>query len=420
MCSLTRQQKYMARAEAEKPARALYIVAMPEPIYLDHAATTPVRPEVREAMEPFFGPRFGNPSSIHRWGREARVALDEARERVARCLGAHSDEICFTSGGTESDNLAVLGAWRARRESGRNAIVCTPIEHKAVLAAVHQAAREGADERLCRMTRDCVVDVASFDELTRDDTAIASIMWVNNEVGTVQPIEELAARARSRGVLFHTDAIQAFGKIAIDARAAAFDALSISGHKIGAAKGCGAIFIRRGTVIEPLFHGGTQDRGRRPGTENVAAAVGLARAAELALAEREAEGTRLTALRDRLERALVAAIPDAVVHGRGAPRAPHILNVSVPGTESESLLMALDLQGIACSAGSACQSGTVTPSHVLTSCGVRADVAGAAIRMSLGSLTTDACVDRVARIFPALANKARGGAPVGRQEAVRA
>src|SRR4051812_19857365 len=180
------------RTHAEKKRSARYILAMPEPIYLDHAATTPVRPEVREAMEPFFGPRFGNPSSLHRWGREARVALDEARERVATCLGARTDEICFTSGGTEADNLAILGAWRAGRAQGRKAVVSTPIEHKAVLAAVHQAAREGAEERLCAMTSNCVVDTNSFDQLARADVAIASVMWVNNEIGTIQPIETLA------------------------------------------------------------------------------------------------------------------------------------------------------------------------------------------------------------------------------------
>src|SRR5437867_8771575 len=190
---------------------------MPDPIYLDHAATTPVRPEVLEAMAPFYGPRFGNPSSLHRWGREARAALDEARELLANCIGARSDEICFTSGGTEADNLAILGAWRARRTEGRNAIVSDPIEHKAVLGAVHQAAREGAQERLCRVTPDGVVDTASFDELTRADVAVATVMWVNNEIGTVQPIEQIAATAKSRGPLFHTYAVQAFGKVEIDA-----------------------------------------------------------------------------------------------------------------------------------------------------------------------------------------------------------
>src|SRR5256885_7280955 len=411
---------YGPHTHAEKKCSLRYILAMPEPIYLDHAATTPVRPEVREAMEPFFGPRFGNPSSIHRWGREARVALDEARERVAQCLGARADEICFTSGGTEADNLAVLGAWRARHAEGRNAVVSTPIEHKAVLAALHQAAREGAEERLCKMTGECVVELGSFDALVRDDVAIASVMWVNNEIGTIQPIEELAATANTRGVLFHTDAVQGFGKVTIDANAVPFDFLSISGHKIGAPKGCGAIFVRRGTSIEPLFHGGTQDRGRRPGTENVAMAVGLARAAELTLAERTEECRRLTSLRDRLERAIVEQVPDAVIHGRNTRRAPHILSVSVPGTESESLLMALDLQGIACSAGSACQRGSVTPSHVLTACGVRSDIANAAIRMSLGSLTTDVSIDRVSQVFPSLVRKARGQSAVARPQAVGA
>jgi cysteine desulfurase len=382
---------------------------MPEPIYLDHAATTPVRPEVLEAMLPFYGPRFGNPSSIHRWGRDARTALDEARERVANCLGAQPDEICFTSGGTEADNLAILGVWRARRGQGRNAIVTSPIEHKAVLGAVHQAAHEGADERQCAMLDIGVVDVASFNSLVRDDTAIATVMWVNNEIGTVQPIAELAGHAKSVGAIFHTDAIQAFGKIAIDAAAIPFDVLSISGHKIGAPKGIGATYIRRGTGIEPLLHGGTQDRGRRAGTENVAAIIGLARAAELAVAEREEHWHRLEALRNRLEDAILARVPDAVIHGRGAPhRAPHIVNVSVPGTDSESMLMALDLRGIACSAGSACQSGSVSASHVLEAIGVPAELAGAAIRMSVGALTTDAAIDRVAEVFPALVIKARG------------
>lgn len=381
---------------------------MPEPIYLDHAATTPVRPEVLEAMAPFYGPRFGNPSSLHRWGREARTALDEARERLAACIGARPDELCFTSGGTEADNIAILGAWRAKRAEGRNAVVSTPIEHKAVLGAVHQAAREGAEERMCRVTANGMVDVASYDKLTGTDVAVVSVMWVNNEIGTVQPIEQLAATAKSRGALFHTDAVQAFGKVSIDARGNSFDALSMSGHKIGAPKGCGAIFIRRGTVLESLFHGGTQERGKRPGTENVAAAIGLAKAAELACSEREAEAARLLALRERLERGLRARIPDAVIHGGSAPaRAPHIVNVSVPGTDTEAMLMALDLQGIGCSGGSACQSGSSSPSHVLSAMGVPRDLITAAIRMSLGSLSDEASVDRVVDVFSRLVSRAR-------------
>ncbi len=382
---------------------------MPEPIYLDHAATTPVRPEVVEAMTPFYGPRFGNPSSLHRWGREARTALDEARERLANTIGARSDEVCFTSGGTEADNIAILGAWRTRKAEGRTAVVTTPIEHKAVLEAVHQAAHEGAQERLCRVDNTGTVDVAHYNELTQDGVAIVSVMWVNNEIGTVQPLAQLAARAKERGALFHTDGVQAFGKVEVDARKIPFDALALSGHKIGAPKGCGAIFIRRGTKLESLFHGGTQERGHRPGTENVAAAIGLAKAAELTLAEWETECARLVVLRQRLERGLLAKLPDAVVHGAGAPqRAPHVVNISVPGTDSESMLMALDLQGIGCSAGSACQAGTASPSHVLTAIGASRELINGAIRMSLGSMSDAKSVDRVIEVFAKLANKARG------------
>ncbi len=357
-------------------------------------------------MTPFFGPRFGNPSSVHRWGREARTALDEARERLARTLGARVDEIVFTSCGTESDNLAVLGAWRAGRQQ-RPAIVTTAIEHKAVLATSHRIAAEGGEERLVDVDANGIVDRESYDAKVDHRAGVVSVMWVNNEIGVVQAVPELGAIAQERGAIFHTDAVQAFGKIPIDLAALPIDLLTISGHKIGAPKGIGALFVRRGVRIDPLMHGGEQDRGRRPGTENVAFAVGLARAAELAVEERVAEWQRLEQLRDRLEAALLERIPDAVVHGRGAPRAPHIVNISVAGTDSESMLMALDLQGVACSAGSACQSGSVTPSHVLSAMRVRPEIATSAIRMSLGSLTTDDGVTRVAELFPALIQKAR-------------
>jgi cysteine desulfurase len=383
---------------------------MADPIYLDHAATTPVRPEVRAAMEPFYGPRFGNPSSTHRWGRDARAALDEARERVARCLGARPDEICFTSGGTEGDNFAVLGAWRAARHGGRNAVITTPIEHKAVLAAAHQAAKEGAEERIVDVTSQGLVDEASFAALLDDRVAVCSVMWVNNETGVIQPVPALAARAKAAGALFHTDSVQAFGKFPIDLQTLPVDTLTISGHKIGAPKGIGAMFIRRGTPLEPLLHGGSQDRGRRPGTENVAAAVGLAVAAELTIAECAVEHGRLEGLRDRFEEELLGRIPDLVVHGRGAPRAPHVLNVSVPGVDGEALLMALDLRGIAASGGSACQSGNAAPSHVLHAMGVPDDLASSAIRFSLGCLTTPEQIDRVASLFPTLVEKARAQA----------
>jgi cysteine desulfurase len=378
------------------------------PIYLDHAATTPVRPEVLEAMTPYFSGRFGNASSTHRWGREARAALDEARERVARCLNAAPDEVCFTSGGTEGDNLAVLGGWRVLKTQGKRAVVSTPIEHKAVLQAVHQAQKEGAEERLLRIAGDGAVDLDDARAQISGPLALTSVMWINNETGVIQPIEELAQLTKAAGGIFHSDAVQAFGKVAIDAKAIPFDFISVSGHKFGAPKGIGAFYIRRGTPLEPLFFGGTQDRGRRPGTENVAYAVGLARAMELANDEREAHWRTLEPLRDRLEAALLARVPDALIHGTGAKRAPHICNVSVPGTDSESLLMALDLQGVAASAGSACQSGSITPSHVLSAMGVRADLASAAIRLSLGALTTPEQIDRVAELFPALILKARG------------
>ncbi len=384
---------------------------MTQLVYLDHAATTPVRDEVMAAMAPFFGPRFGNPSSVHRWGREARVALDDARERVAACLGAHPDEVCFTSGGTEGDNLAILGVARTLRESPRRVAVTTPIEHKAVLAAVHHVTFEGGQERLVRVTVDGLVDQDDFARCLGADVAIASVMWVNNEVGVMQDIPALGATAKAAGAVFHTDAVQAFGKVAIDTRTLPVDLLTISGHKLGAPKGIGALFIRRNTPLEPMLHGGSQDRGRRPGTENVAFAVGLATAAELIIAEHDHENARLGALRDSLEARLRERIPDVVIHGAGAPRATHITNVSIPGTDSESMLMALDMRGIACSAGSACQSGSVSSSHVLSAMGVSPSLANAALRLSLGTLTDASSIDRVVEVMSTLANKARGAVP---------
>lgn len=388
-------------------------MSAPAPIYLDHAATTPVRREVRAAMEPFYGSQFGNPSSAHRWGRAARAALDEARERLAACLGARADELCFTSGGTEGDNLAVLGPWRARRADGRTAVVTTPIEHKAVLAAMHHAATEGAEERVLGVGAHGVVDEASAAALVGDDVVVCSVMWVNNETGVVQPVPALAERARAVGAVFHTDAVQAFGKVDVDVRRVPVDLLTLSGHKLGAPKGIGALYVRRGTPLAPLFHGGAQDRGRRPGTENVAYAVGLATAAELTLAERTAETARLTELRDALETRILAGVPDVVVHGREAVRAPHVTNVSAPGVDGAALLLALDLHGVAASGGSACQSGNPEPSHVLLAMGVEPGLAASAVRFSVGALTTPACVERVGALFPSLVAKARAAAVAG-------
>jgi cysteine desulfurase len=378
------------------------------PVYLDHAATTPVRPEVLEAMLPWFSTRFGNPSSTHRLGREARVALDEARERVAATLGAHADEVCFTSCGTESDNFGVIGAWRARQAAGRHAVLSTPIEHKAVLAACHEVVREGGTERFVPVSRDGVVEADAFAALCDDALAVASVMWVNNEVGVVQDVPALTTHAKAAGALMHTDAVQAFGKIAFDLRALPVDLLTISGHKLGAPKGVGALFIRRGVALEPLLYGGSQDRGRRPGTENVPYAVGLAVACELAVAEREAEVAHLAALRERLESRLLAGMPDAIIHAHGATRAPHVTNVSIPGTDAETLLMALDLRGIQASGGSACQSGAVGHSHVLAAMGVAPELASGAMRLSLGKLSDEAGVDRAVEVIVTLARKARG------------
>lgn len=381
---------------------------MPEPVYFDHAATTPVKPEVVDAMAPYFGARFGNPSSVHRWGRDARVALDEARERVAACLGANADEVVFTSCGTEGDNLAILGVFRTLRASGRIAAVTTPIEHKAVLAAVHEVAREGGEERIVPVLASGLVDHDAYGRAIDERVAVVSVMWVNNEVGVIQPIKQLAGQAKASGAVFHTDGVQAFSKVNVDARETPFDLLTISGHKLGAPKGIGALYIRRGTPLEPMMHGGSQDRGRRPGTENVAFAVGLAVAAEIALAECDAECRRLLKYREQIERRLLAEIPDAIIHSAAADRAPHITNISIPGLSSESMLMALDLRGIACSAGSACQSGSLSASHVLSAMGVSVDHANAALRLSTGMLTDDAAVARLLEVLPMLAKKARG------------
>jgi cysteine desulfurase len=372
------------------------------PIYLDHAATTPVRPEVIEAMLPYFGTKFGNSSSTHRWGREARAATDAARERIAECLGANADEICLSSGGTEADNLAVLGSWRVQRGSDRNAVVTTPIEHKAVWIE-HQAAREGGDERLL------AIDPTGWSISTRRGSTFAR-RRLQRDVGEQRNGRHPAGRGTchnrqgARRDLPHR--CRAGVRQARRGREADPVRLSFGERPLGP-KSIGAVFVRRGTPLAPLFFGGSQDRGRRPGTENTPMAVALATAMELTLAERDAEVTRLRALRDRLEAALVAAVPGLVVHGRGAPRVPHLLHVSVPNADSESLLMALDLAGVAASSGSACQSGTVTPSHVLSAMGLPPELGASAVRQSVGKLSTDGQMDRVSQLFPGVVQSAR-------------
>jgi cysteine desulfurase len=369
---------------------------VPSTIYLDHAATTPVRPEVRDAMLPFLGDEaFGNPSSAHRFGRQVRAAVEAARERVAAAVGAEPREVIFTSGGTEADNLAVLGF--AAAAAGGNDwsglhLVSSPTEHKAVLGALHEAERRGARVTLLPVDRDGLVDLAGLDaalagKLPGGKPALVSIMWLNNEVGTLQPIGAIAERCRAAGVAFHSDGVQALGKVALDLREAPCDALAISAHKIGGPKGTGALIVRGARAPRPLIHGGGQQGGVRPGTENVAGIVGFGAAAELAAAEQPVKTLSLAMLRDALEAMLRAAVPDAVVHGEGAPRGPAILNISAPGTDSEAMLMHLDLAGVAAASGSACTTGSIEPSHVLAAMGVPRELAVAAVRFSVGSLT---------------------------------
>ncbi len=379
-----------------------------EAIYLDHAATTPIRREVREAMLPYLDAHFGNPSSAHRWGREARAALEEARERVAAALGAQRKEIVFTSGGTEADNLAVLGRWRGEARAARArgtmppAIACSAVEHKAVLGALHAAAAEGAEQLLLAVDLDGRLDTGALDEAIAARPAVVSVMWANNEVGTVQPIEVAAAHCRAAGIACHTDAVQAFGKVRVRVDEVPVDLLSISAHKINGPKGIGALYLRGGVEpagLEPLVHGGTQESALRPGTESVPLAVALGVAAELAAREQVEEARRLAALRDRLEGALRQRIDGLVVNAAGAPRVPQTSSVSIPGVDRDALLMALDLEGIAVSTGAACQSGVVEPSHVLVAMG-RALPGETTVRLSLGHTTTEAEVERAAEILP--------------------
>lgn len=382
-----------------------------EPIYLDYSATTPVRDEVREAMLPLLAQTFGNASSVHRWGREARAALEQSRARLAAVIGAHPSEVIFTRGGTEADNLAVLG--RAR-ELPTAPLVCSAIEHKAVLASAHAAAAAGTVAlHEIPVTTSGVVEVEALLPLLAERPSVVSVMWVNNEVGTVQPVESLAEACAAAEVVFHTDAVQAFGKIPVRVDRIPAAMVAVSAHKIGGPKGVGALFVRRGTKLQPLIYGGGHERGLRAGTEDVAGAVGLAIAAELAVAERALEMARLGALRDRLEHALRTSVPELVVNGGGAERVPTILNVSVPGVNADALIPTLDLEGIAVSSGSACSSGAVTPSHVLSAMGVPPEVAGPSVRFSLGHQTTEAEIDRVIALFPNLVARLRTFAAVG-------
>lgn len=381
-----------------------------DPIYLDYAATTPVKPEVREAMMPLLGANFGNPSSVHRWGREAKAKLEDARSRIAALIGAQPTEIVFTRGGTEADNLAVLG--RARLEP-HNPVVCSGIEHRAVLMACRAAEKEGADLRLLPVDAEGVVSPADLAGILEGcSPSVVSVMWANNEVGSIQPVPQLAELCAGADVAFHTDGVQAFGKLDVRVDAVPLTMLSMSAHKIGGPKGVGALFVRKGTRLDPLIHGGGHERGLRAGTEDVAGAVGFAVAAESAIAEREDQMRRIAGLRDRLQAGLVDRVPDLIVNAGGTERLPTVLNVSIPGASSEVLLMMLDLEGIAVSSGSACSSGGVNASHVLTTMGLPAEVAGPSVRFSFGRETTESEIDEVIRVFPPLMERLRSMAAV--------
>ena len=377
--------------------------------YLDNAATTPVRPEVLEAMLPYLGKEaFGNPSSAHRFGRAARASLEEAKRAVATAVGAEPNQVVFTSGGTEADNLAIIGAALASRDRGGPfRVAVSAAEHKAGLAAAHAVKHLGGEEIVLPVTASGLVDTAALEGALARGVAVVSVMWVNNEVGTVQPVGDVATRCCDSGVLFHSDAVQAFGKVPVSLRDVNCSLLTISGHKIGAPKGVGALIVRDRKAVEAIIHGGGQQFGIRPGTENVPGIVGLGTAARLAVEEQQALAARLRELRDELERRLLAIVPDAVINGWQAERAPHISNVSIPGTDSEALLMHLDLAGIACSSGSACSTGSVEPSHVLTAMGVPRELGIAALRFSFGKDSTIEDVDAVAGALPRVVEKVR-------------
>ena len=378
-------------------------------VYLDNAATTPVRPEVLDAMLPYLrAEAFGNPSSSHRFGRAARAGIEQAKRAIATALGVEPNQVVFTSGGTEADNLAVIGAALAARDRGGPfRVAVTATEHKAVLAAAHAVAHLGGEEIILPVDPSGVVDLAAVDAALQRGIAVLSTMWVNNEVGTVQQVRALADRCCDAGVSFHSDAVQAFGKVPVSLRDVNCTLLTISGHKIGAPKGIGALIVRDRKAIEAIIHGGGQQFGIRPGTENVPGIVGLGTAARLAVQEQAALATRLRELRDDLERRLLALIPDAVINGWQGERAPQISNVSIPGTDSEAMLMHLDLAGIACSSGSACSTGTVEPSHVLSAMGVPHELGVAALRFSFGKDSTTEDVQAVETVIAKIVEKVR-------------
>jgi len=395
-------------------------------VYLDFNATTPVEPAVLDAMLPYFSAEFGNAASIHTPGQRARGAVETAREQVAALLGARPQEIVFTSGGTESDNHAIFGVVGQAFlpvSSSRNAdspphIITTAIEHEAVLNACQALEKEGVRVTYLPTDREGQIDLEELRRAIRPETVLITIMHANNELGAVQPLEEIGRIAKETDIHFHTDAVQSAGKIPIDVNTLQVDLLSISGHKLYAPKGIGALYVRGGTRLRQLLYGGHHQRGFRPGTENVAGIVGLGEAAQIARKPLAEDAQRISALRDKLQQGLLQRVPQSRVNGGGAPRTPNTTNVVFPGIEGEALLIALDLKGLACSTGAACSSGAVEPSHVLTAIGLPPEDARASLRFSLGRHTTSADIVFALNVVPAAVAQLRELSPTYRKEAI--
>lgn len=379
-------------------------------VYLDHAATTPVREEVIEAMLPYFKDKFGNASSVYSFGREARKALDQARQTVAEVLNADFNEIVFTGGGSEADNLAIKGAAWEYRNKGRH-LITSSIEHHAVLHPMQQLEKEGFEVTYLPVDDQGLISVEELANAIREDTILVSIMHANNEIGVIEPIAQIGAITKERGVLFHTDAVQTVGVMDIDVKKLNVDLLSMSAHKFYGPKGVGALYVRKGVRLIPLIHGGSHESRRRAGTENVAGIVGLAKALELADAERSVVVPRIQRLRDRLIDGLLQ-IPHTRLNGSRTERLPNNVSVSIEFIEGESLLLNLDLKGIAASSGSACTSGSLDPSHVLMALGLTHEVAHGSLRLSLGRENTDAEIDYVLETLPPIVERLREMSPL--------
>ncbi|MBI2882930.1 MAG: cysteine desulfurase [Candidatus Methylomirabilis oxyfera] len=381
-------------------------------IYLDHNATTPMRPEALDAMRPYFESRFGNASSSHSRGREAKLALEEAREAIASALGAREKEsVIFVSGGTEADNLAVKGAAWAARERGRH-IVTSAVEHRAVISACLALEAEGFEVTYLPVDAEGLIDPEMVERTVRTDTTVISLMHANNETGVIFPIPKIGQLAREHGIVFHSDAVQSFGRLPVDVEAQEVDLLTISGHKIYGPKGIGVLYVRPGTKIVSQIHGGEQEHGIRAGTENVAAAVGMACAAKLALESRQTEAHRLRTLRDRLEAGILCRITGTQRNGDRDQRLFNTSNISFQGVRADSLLVALDLEGVEVSAGAACASGALESSHVLRAMGRRPEIDDGGIRFSLGAGTTEAEIERVLELLPSLVERVRAAKKV--------